>query len=129
MVNIEKERRPGWHWLVLISSVFTLGVHAQTIREEASLFDRQEGKPGAVSLSAGSTVKALRRQGFWVEVDAAGRVGWLKVSQMSFAGATAGATAIDTGRLGTGNMVATSAARGLSAKDLVGGQPNLAEAG
>jgi hypothetical protein len=30
--------------------------------------------------------------------------------------------------LGTGNIVATSAARGLSAKDLVSGQPNFNEA-
>lgn len=93
------------------------------------LLDKPEGKPGSVKLTAGTAVKALKRQGFWVEVDAAGKVGWLKVSQINFAGATGGATAIDTGRLGTGNIVATSAARGLSAKDLVSGQPNFSEAG
>jgi hypothetical protein len=104
------------------------GTFAQTVREEATLLDKPDGKPGSVKLAAGSPVKTLKRQGFWVEVDAAGKTGWLKVSQINFAGATGGSTAIDTGRLGTGNIVATSAARGLSAKDLVSGQPDFNEA-
>jgi hypothetical protein len=104
------------------------GTYAQTVREEATLLDKPDGKPGSVKLAAGSPVKTLKRQGFWVEVDAAGKTGWLKVSQINFAGATSGSTAIDTGRLGTGNIVATSAARGLSAKDLVSGQPDFNEA-
>jgi len=102
-------------------------VEAQTVREDAVLVDKPEGKPGTIKLPAGSALKTLRRQGFWVEVNAAGTIGWLKVSQLSFAGATGGATAIDTGRLGTGNIVATSAARGLSATDLLSGQPNFNE--
>jgi hypothetical protein len=126
-VNIETNR--GWRWLGLLFCMCALGGHAQTVREEAFLLDKPEGKPGAVKLSAGTAVKTLRRQGFWVEVDTAGKVGWLKISQINFAGATGGATAIDTGRLGTGNIVATSAARGLSAKDLVSGQPDFNEAG
>jgi hypothetical protein len=117
------------HWLALLSTALMCSVlSAQTVREEAVLLDKPDGKPGNVKLSPGIQVKTLKRQGFWVEVDAAGKVGWLKVSQINFAGATGGSTAIDTGRLGTGNIVATSAARGLSAKDLVSGQPNFNEA-
>jgi hypothetical protein len=117
------------NWFALLCGTLLCGaISAQTIREEAVLLDKPDGKPGNVKLSAGSSVKTLKRQGFWVEVDAAGKVGWLKVSQINFAGATGGSTAIDTGRLGTGNIVATSAARGLSAKDLVSGQPNFSEA-
>jgi hypothetical protein len=115
-------------WMLLIGSLVFLTAQAQTVREEAVLLDKPDGKPGSVKLAAGSPVKTLKRQGFWVEVDSAGKTGWLKVSQINFAGATGGATAIDTGRLGTGNIVATSAARGLSAKDLVSGQPNFEEA-
>ena len=125
MVSTEISR--NWRWLGLLCLMFSLGVHAQTVRDEAVLFDKPEGKPGTIKLPAGSAIKTLRRQGFWVEVDAAGTIGWLKVSQISFAGAAGGATAIDTGRLGTGNIVATSAARGLSAKDLLSGQPNFNE--
>ena len=125
-MNIETNR--GWRWLGLLLCVYALAGHAQTVREEALLLDKPEGKPTNIKLSAGAAVKTVKRQGFWVEVDASGKTGWLKVSQINFAGATGGATAIDTGRLGTGNIVATSAARGLSAKDLISGQPNLNEA-
>ena len=128
MVNTDNAHGRTWRWMGLLFCVFALKLHAQTVREEAVLLDKPEGKPGAVKVTAGSPVKALRRQGFWVEVDAAGKVGWLKVSQLNFAGATGGPTAIDTGRLGTGNIVATSVARGLSAKDLISGQPNYDEA-
>ena len=117
------------HALAVCLGLLSFALHAQTVREEAVLLDKPEGKPGTAKVSAGTAVKTLRRQGFWVEVDAAGKVGWLKISQINFAGATGGATAIDTGRLGTGNIVATSAARGLSAKDLLGGQPVFNEAG
>ena len=118
-----------FHSIALLGSALLCGVlQAQTVREEAVLLDKPDGKPGNVKLTAGSPVKTIKRQGFWVEVDAAGKTGWLKVSQINFAGATGGATAIDTGRLGTGNIVATSAARGLSAKDLISGQPNFEEA-
>jgi hypothetical protein len=110
------------------TAVLCGALSAQTVRDEAILLDKPDSKPGTVKLKAGSPVKMLKRQGFWVEVDAAGKVGWLKVSQLNFAGLTSGASAIDTGRLGTGNIVATSAARGLSAKDLVSGQPNFNEA-
>lgn len=101
---------------------------AQTLREEAGLFDKPDGAPQGAKLKAATPLKLLKRQGFWVEVDAGGKSGWLKVSAVSFAGA-AGPVAIDTGRMGTGNIVATSAARGLSAKDLLEGKPNLEEAG
>jgi hypothetical protein len=128
VVNTDKSYVRIWYLICLLCLFCTFGAHAQTVREEVVLLDKPEGKPGVVKLSAGTAVKTLRRQGFWVEIDAAGKVGWLKVSQINFAGATGGPTAIDTGRMGTGNIVATSAARGLSAKDLVSGQPNFNEA-
>ena len=102
-------------------------VGAQTLREEAALFDKPDGSAQGAKLKAATPLKLLKRQGFWVEVDAGGKTGWLKVSSVSFAGA-AGPVPIDTGRLGTGNIVATSAARGLSAKDLLEGAPNYDEA-
>lgn len=128
MVNTETTQSGTWLLTGLILCFFSLVANCQTLREDTVLLDKPDGKPAATKIAAGSPVKALKRQGFWVEVDATGKVGWLKVSQINFAGAAGGATAIDTGRLGTGNIVATSAARGLSAKDLVSGQPNFDEA-
>lgn len=127
-MNTETTQSGTWLLTGLILCSFSLVANCQTLREDTVLLDKPDGKPAATKIAAGSPVKALKRQGFWVEVDATGKVGWLKVSQINFAGAAGGATAIDTGRLGTGNIVATSAARGLSAKDLVSGQPNFDEA-
>jgi hypothetical protein len=112
---------------VVASSLLAATAGAQTLREEAALLDKPDGAPQGARIKAATPVKLLKRQGFWVEVEAGGRSGWLKVSAVSFAGA-AGPVAIDTGRLGTGNIVATSAARGLSAKDLLEGRPNTEEA-
>ncbi|MSQ48562.1 MAG: hypothetical protein EXR78_09320 [Deltaproteobacteria bacterium] len=126
MVNIESFSK----FLLLSLTVLATSctpAWGQTLREEVALFDKPDGKPAATKLKAGSPVKTLKRQGFWVEVDTEGKVGWLKVSQIKFAGATGGSTAIDTGRLGTGNIVASSAARGLSAKDLLSGAPKPEE--
>ncbi len=100
---------------------------AQTVREEVALLDKPDGQPG-LRLKAGTAIKPRKRQGFWIDVDAGGKTGWLKASAVNFGGA-GGPTAIDTGRLGTGNIVATSAARGLSAKDLLTGQPDFEQAG
>lgn len=127
-MNTETTQSGTWLLTGLILCFFSLVANCQTLREDTVLLDKPDGKPATTKIAAGSPVKALKRQGFWVEVDATGKVGWLKVSQINFAGAAGGATAIDTGRLGTGNIVATSAARGLSAKDLVSGQPNFDEA-
>lgn len=113
--------------LISMFMAFSIAAHGQVLREEAALSDKPEGAPGAVKLKAGSPVKVLKRQGFWVEVDAGGKNGWIKAALINFTGSTGGPTAIDTGRLGTGNIVATSAARGLSAKDLINGKPNFDE--
>lgn len=126
-MNIKKPITQTLAFFAACLMLMFLTVNAQTLREDASLSDKAEGVPGATKLKAGSSVKVLKRQGFWVEVDAGGKNGWLKASQLNFTGATGGPTAIDTGRLGTGNIVATSAARGLSAKDLVSGKPNFEE--
>ncbi len=128
MVNTDPLRKGKWFWAFLLSSACLGSALGQTVREELVLLDKPDGKITAVKLSAGSSIKVLRRQGFWVEIDASGRTGWAKVSQLNFAAAGSGPTAIDTGRLGTGNIVSTSAARGLSAKDLLNGQPDFTEA-
>jgi len=100
---------------------------AQALREDQGLFDKPDGTLSTIKLKAGTAVKPLKRQGFWVEVQVGTISGWLKVSMINFGGASGGPTAIDTGRLGTGNIVSTSATRGLSAKDLINGKPNFEE--
>ena len=74
---------------------------------------------------ADTTVKVLKRQGFFLEVEVAGAKGWVKASEVSMTKSPGGGLSnLDTGRTGKGNIVSTSAARGLSAKDLIAAKPN-----
>ncbi len=113
----------GCLWAML--SLAATAVHAQVVREDASLVDAPDGKTVVLNVKAGTAAKAVKRQGFWVQVETGGKTGWIKASALSFSGGAGGPTAIDTGRMGQSNIVSTSSARGLSAKDLVSGQPNM----
>ena len=95
---------------------------AQTFNADTPLLASPDAtaKP-AGQARAGAAAKILKRQGFWLEVEAGGAKGWVKLSAVKLA-TPGGPTAVDTGRLGSGNIVATSAARGLSAKDLLEGR-------
>ncbi len=112
-----------WLLLALISG----DVAAQVVREDSVLVDAPDGKGVVLNVKAGTAAKAVKRQGFWVQVDISGKNGWIKASALNFSSGGGGAMAIDTGRMGQSNIVSTSSARGLSAKDLVSGQPNLEE--
>ncbi len=103
------------------------GASAQTLKEETRLHDKPMGTPQGAVLVSGSSLKVLERQGFWLRVEASGRSGWVKAGAVSFSSAPSGPASIDTGRLGGNNIVASSAARGLSAKDLMNGSPRMDE--
>lgn len=101
--------------------------HAQALKEEARLLDKPEGTAKGPAISGGTAAKVLERQGFWLRVEAKGQTGWIRASALTFSSSPGGPAAIDTGRLGKGNIVATSAARGLSSKDLLEGRPRPEE--
>lgn len=107
-------------FLTLISSS---AMQAQSLKENTGLFDKPDGAKTA-DAKAGTPLKITKRQGFWVEVDAGGKKGWVKLGSVNMASTTGGSVALDTGRTGKGNIVSTSAARGLSAKDLLQGKPD-----
>lgn len=100
-----------------------VNLQAQTLKENTGLFDKPDGAKTA-DAKAGTPLKITKRQGFWVEVDAGGKKGWVKLGVVNMASTTGGSVALDTGRTGKGNIVSTSAARGLSAKDLLQGKPD-----
>lgn len=100
----------------------------QTMREDVIALDKPNGNATSLKFFSGSSVKVVRRDGFWIEVNVAGKSGWIKASQVNFS-SSGGSVVIDTGRMGSGNIVSTSAARGLSAKELLHGQPNLSDVG
>lgn len=106
-----------------LGALMGLPVLGQALKEEATLLDKPDGTKVGTGKS-GTAVKIKGRQGFWVEVEIGGKSGWVKLGQLSLAGASGSSVPLDTGRAGTGNIVSTSAARGLSAKDLVNGKPD-----
>jgi len=96
---------------------------AQTIRGDGALLDKPDGAKIA-ALKSGTPASVLKRQGFWVQVQAASKTGWVRLNQLGF-GVASGIVALDTGRAAAGNIVSTSVARGLTAKDLLNGKPDL----
>lgn len=106
-----------------LGAIVSLPLQGQTLKEEAALLDKPDGARVATG-KAGASVKIKRRQGFWAEVDMGDKSGWVQLGKLSLAGASGGSVALDTGRSGSGNIVSTSSARGLSAKDLINGKPD-----
>lgn len=121
---------PALVFLTVLAGVVFPSISAvgQTMREDVIALDKPNGKATSHKFVFGSSVKVVRRDGFWIEVSVAGKSGWIKASQVNFS-SPGGSVAIDTGRMGSGNIVSTSAARGLSAKDLLNGKPNLSDVG
>ena len=105
----------------LLISALAGHAQAQTLAKAADL----KAEPAAdaktlKSLPANAAAKMLKRQGFWAEIEVGGAKGWVKLSEISMGASGASAiSTVDTGRTGKGNIVSTSAARGLSAKELV----------
>jgi hypothetical protein len=100
--------------------------HAQMLSKAADLKAEPAAEAKTVkSLPANSVAKIFKRQGFWVEIESGGSKGWIKLSDLNMS-ASGGASlnAMETGRTGKGNIVSTSAARGLSAKELVAAKPD-----
>ena len=131
-LNTDRRTRPRDGGMVLLVGLFMISCAlgcprialAQTLKTDARLLDQPSGTPAGPVHSSGKAVKLVKRQGFWVQVDIDGQLGWLKLGEIQMAGG-GGSVAIDTGRLGQGNIVATSAARGLSSKDLLSGAPDF----
>lgn len=81
------------------------------------------------TLPENSKVTILQRTGFWVRATAEKSTGWLKVTDLRFSsegGGRINLSSLDSGRTGTNNIVSTSAARGLSAKELSEATPDFA---
>jgi hypothetical protein len=106
---------------------FFTSANAQKLKEETRLFDKPSGAQQYSVLTAGASVKVIEREGFWLKVQVGNISGWTKASSIVFSSGTGGPIAIETGRTGAGNIVASSAARGLSAKDLLNGAPRMDE--
>ena len=113
--------------LLLVSFAITTSAVAQSVRTDVYLLDKPDGQETKNLVRANALVKVVQRQNFWVEVQADKNKGWLKLNAINFV-TTNSPVAIDTGRTGSGNIVATSVSRGLSAQELTQASPNFEQA-
>ena len=88
----------------------------------------------AGSLTRGENVEILSKQGAWLKIKTSKNTGWVRLLSVkrgaggtSAAGQATGALSVATGRAGTGQVVATTGVRGLSAEELKSAKFNEAE--
>lgn len=121
--------------LAALVATFLAGGAAEAADPKLSRKDDLRAEPSAAaavvaSLDAGAPVKLMTRKGFWQQVQAGSVTGWVKLSSVDVGdggSAVEGLAALATGRGATGNVVAASGTRGLSAEDLTGARPDPAE--
>lgn len=112
--------------LGVLLALSAAGTQAQTLGKAADLKASPAPEAKTVkSLPANAPAKLLKRQGFWVEIESGGASGWVKLSDLNMGSGGTSISAMDTGRTGKGNIVSTSAARGLSAKELTAAKPDV----
>lgn len=104
-----------------LSAVFP--VWGQVLQQQASLAASPGGDLVVGSVKKGTPVVVLERDGFWIRVKAGSVTGWTRISTVSFSARAPGSVRIDTGRASVGNIVSTSAARGMSRVDLASSNP------
>jgi hypothetical protein len=110
-------------WLSAV--VLSSNAMAQSLSKAADLKANPAPEAKTVkSVAANVSVKLIKRQGFWVEVSADGVTGWIKLSDVNMSASGPSLSAVDTGRTGKSNIVSTSAARGLSDKELTSAKPD-----
>ena len=119
--------RTRYLWLLLI----VLSGTAQAAEKGTALkADTLRAQPfsdakTAGSLARGENVEILGKQGAWLKIKTAKNTGWVRLlsvkrgsSGTTAAGQAAGALNVASGRAGTGQVVATTGVRGLSAEEL-----------
>jgi len=112
-------------FILVVFEIVSFSVSAQVLSSATDLKESQSTESRSVkNLPPNTPVKLLKREGFWVEIEAAGAKGWVKLSSVNMGAQSPGLNPMDTGRTGKGNIVSTSAARGLSAKDLTLAKPD-----
>lgn len=114
-------------WLLLaVSMLFVTGspALAQVFKQDADLVATEGSSQKVASIKAGTAAEVLERKGFWVRVKSSGQVGWVKVTSLQFGASAGGKVALDSGRLSKGNIVASSAARGMSRGEFLDAEPD-----
>ncbi len=117
-------------WSILFLSLTCISSFSQVTTKKVDLKESASSESKTtLTLPENSKVTILQRTGFWVRATAEKSTGWLKVTDLRFSNDVSGRvnlSSVDSGRTGTNNIVSTSAARGLSAKELSEATPDFA---
>jgi len=127
-------------WLIgVILVVFVAPLFAEPgyIIRSSDLMDEpyRDATPLA-ELKEGATVEILKRKGGWLQIESAGKRGWVRMSKIRKGKAatqpTAGKEAsgvlgLASGRAGTGNVVSATGVRGLNEEQLKEAKFNASE--
>ena len=110
---------------VTLSAFASMTTHAQSAKAGATLRAEPTASGKVVKvLSEAAPVDVIGRKGFWINVKVVESEGWLSIKELS-ASKSGSKMPINTGRQTKGNIVATSAARGLTAEDLTSANPDF----
>jgi len=110
---------------VTLSAFASTTTHAQSAKAGATLRAEPTASGKVVKvLSEAAPVDVIGRKGFWINVKVVESEGWLSIKELS-ASKSGSKMPINTGRQTKGNIVATSAARGLTAEDLTSAKPDF----
>lgn len=112
---------------VLLSSL-AVTVYAEQAKTNKAVDLQKEPVASAAKVAAlpqGAMVDVAEKKGFWVKVSGNGQTGWLKLSDIELQITKAKTDALATGRGGSGNIVNTAGARGLSPDELKTAKPNV----
>lgn len=111
--------------ILLLAWMAAAPTWAQTLREKTSLFSSPQGNVSVGQAAEGSTLQVLERSGFWLRIRTNNLTGWVRAATIKFGAASGGAVTLDTGRTTRGNIVSTSAARGMSKGQLLAAVPDI----
>jgi hypothetical protein len=122
--------RRGLFTLLLSATMFSAMAHAATqgvlIKTETVYAQPSSTAKSIASLSKGSSVSVISKQGGWLQVDVGASKGWVRMLSVRTSGAVVSNSGADlvgiaqmaTGKRQPGQIVATAGVRGLSEEDL-----------
>ena len=96
-------------------------IQATQVRQDPSATSQK-----ITDVASKKSVKVLEKKGFWVKIEADGKSGWVKLSDIELPSISNNIDPLSTGRKANGNIVNTAGVRGLSPEELKGAKPNTA---
>ena len=112
--EVPMKNRLGIALIGLALSLGALGQSSSTLRATELRADKLADAPVLAALVAGSEVRLLGMEGGWVQVQALGRIGWVRAGALNLKTEDAAVARLASGRLASGNNALTLGVRSLA---------------